>query len=236
MRDLSLFRYYTLYAAGHLPIVSYESHRYIVPVLWLAHQRRLFDTSLDIVYFDSHPDALEPDDISGMAGHFRQLDDFDDVFDFVSKRFSVCNDDWLKFLMNTGYVNNALLIGGEKDIPEIFSVPYVDIHGRSHNIRRVGSLQDLNIHDLPGKIFLDFDLDYFTYKHEKAIYPWAEDTFLCEFSDSKLTGLLEKTEFVTVARESMFCGGHQSCQQIWNSFKETVTISLNAQPLQRIPI
>jgi len=42
------------------PIVVYDSHRCIIPVLWQAGNEKLINTPCTLIYFDKHSDALKP--------------------------------------------------------------------------------------------------------------------------------------------------------------------------------
>lgn len=196
---------YTAYAVGDQRIMSYESHRFILPVLWMAREMGVIDRPVNVVYFDRHPDALEPPEIVKKSNAFNNMIFFDQVFDYARDRMSFCNDDWVKMAMNMGLVQDALLIGGDSHIPQIFDVKYVDVNDNAHLIKRLPSLAEafkdyrhwtdpsmekiLGVdYDSQGlhfkkdiSLWLDIDLDYFTVVRDRHIYSWHDELFQAEF-------------------------------------------------------
>ena len=245
LRDLAKQRKYTLYSAKDLPIISYEHHRFIIPVVWLAYKYNLMDIPFNIVYFDRHPDALEPPAVKKKTDKYVMYKNFEDVIKFVNDKMCVYNDDWVKFLMNAGMVKDALLIGGDTHLGEIFDNDYVDRYSRVHKIKRVESLRalqkaqnDPQIKDILNgpQLLLDIDLDYFTHKINNMIKPWQPKDFTVEFKTNLMTKLIHKAKFITIARETLFCGGEQAQEKIWKNLQKVLRSSLAIKSIEKFPI
>lgn len=217
---------YSAYSAAEQRIIQYESHRFVLPVLWMAREMGLIDKPVNVVYFDRHPDALEPPDIEKKTNAYNNMIFFDQVLDYTHNKMSICNDDWVKMAMNMGLVQDALLIGGDSHIPQIFDVKYIDTADNVHLIKRIPSLAEafkdcrhwqnssmgkiLGIEYGPeGMVFkkkiplwLDLDLDYFTLIRDRHIYAWHDELFQAEFYEVNAQGWSGQRFFNELFRRS----------------------------------
>lgn len=267
LRNLRSREYYSVYEAAEKPFVVYESHRFILPILIFAKKSGLLPEPLNMVYFDRHPDALEPPNLARKVEQLEKLADFTDIFDYVEKEISYCNDDWLKLLMNLEIVNDAVLIGGEGHLPMIFDSKYVDLDNKVHWIKRVPALVDffksrkiMNddiLHSILGisydnkvlkfkskpPLLLDFDLDYFTCLRDRHIYSWHDELYQIEFEEKHkdnwtglklLEKLLSRSQFVTIAKETMFCGGEKDMQYIWLTLRDYFKTALKTSQFKQL--
>lgn len=258
---------YNAYKVGEQRIIQYESHRFILPVLWMAREVGLIDGPVNIVYFDRHPDALEPPEIKKKSNAYNNMVFFDQVLEYTRTKMSICNDDWVKMAMNMGLVKDALLIGGDSHIPQIFDVKYIDSNEDTHLIKRIPSLaeafKDYRHWDNPSMqkilgveydanglhfdnripLWLDLDLDYFTCMRDRQIYAWHDELFNAEFDTENAQGwsgrrffyeLFKKSPIVTVARETMFCGGQAECDFIWLTILEMLKRPLGVSKIKKL--
>jgi hypothetical protein len=251
--------YYKCYSIGDKPIIIYEGHRFIVPILWLAKMNNIINFPINFICFDRHTDTLDnPDKNREMINRMQNSKNFNDVFDFVDKELHENNDDWLKLLMNLNFIQDAVIIGGGATSNYRQELDYIDSGGNKHLIKNLsnlenafeyqGTLSDISknhqfkqIWDIIGweyiqkkrfimqnkPIFLDFDLDYFTFQWRGRNYAWQNNFYHYEFdhetkyfttngwSGAKfLNKLIKRTPFITIAKESKCCGGKDESSRI----------------------
>ncbi len=133
---------YKIVNYNNTPIVVYDSHRCIIPVLWQAANENLINTPCRLIYFDQHPDALRPLDntlelIKNILG---QESEFIDIFNLTEFHLRSSNDDWLRAAMELNLISDVIWIGGHRDLsPEqreytdnqcvlhtLYNIPFLD--------------------------------------------------------------------------------------------------------------
>ena len=251
--------YYNCYIKGDKPIIVYEDHRFIFPILWLAKKYNLIAYPINLIYFDNHHDALINVKIEEIIEHIKHANDFDKVFEIVEKELHMLDDDWLRFLMNLEIVKDAVLFSeGVSSMDFEKLEKYKDSKGSEHLLKNVYSLEGAFNHqaalanyaqadafkpiwDIIGwqfntksifsmrkdAILVDFDLDYFTFDWRSGRYAWRTDFYKQEFeiisehfttkgwSGGKfLDELIQRTPFITIAREPRHCGGIEESDSI----------------------
>ena len=97
-------------------IVLYDDHRSILNVLFEAKKLRLFDTTPNIIFFDRHDDACDPNICQKDLLEKWNVEKIEDVssldfWSFVEFDLNVLDDDWLIAGMELGLINHAVVIG-----------------------------------------------------------------------------------------------------------------------------
>ena len=236
--------YYKVYWMGEKPIIVYEDHRFVVPILWLARQRGLIDSDVNMVRFDAHMDAIDFDE--SHLGDFQKLEGFGAVFDFCHDHLKREDDDWVTFALHQKLFDQVLTFcdGDDGDNPRyaerMFRIKrldgILDVGGEFSDVSlrdEYGEMWDVagwnfphGLNDAP--VLLDFDCDYFAHLWRGLPYSWADEFFEIEFCSRKSSEpqvsswsnllfarkIVEKAPFVTICLESEFCGGLQHSRRI----------------------
>jgi|GEM_PF-4552564 len=203
---------YKVYWFGKKPVILYKSHRFIVPIIWLAHKRKIIPKEINLFRLDLHFDAKTPSDIEDIAQVFAKLKTFKEVVEFSNSRLSRNNDNWLLFLMHIGFLKDSIVLGASEG--NVNPGEYAAPSGKTHLLKTVcelkgafrhhGVLVDTedeeckrlwNILDWevqPGvgfqmgssPILFDVDLDHFTFEYRSRPYPWTRSIYNAEFPTS----------------------------------------------------
>lgn len=101
-------------------IILYDDHRSILNVLFETKKLGLFSTTPNIIFFDKHDDACNPQisakDLFEKWGIERIEDVSSRIFwSFVEFELSGVDDDWLLAGMELGLINHAVVIGQEEN-------------------------------------------------------------------------------------------------------------------------
>ncbi len=97
-------------------IVLYDDHRCILNALFEAKRLGLFDTTPNLIFFDRHDDACDPDIRRQELFEQWNVEKIEDVsskdfWSFVEFDLNVLDDDWLLAGMELGLINHAVVIG-----------------------------------------------------------------------------------------------------------------------------
>lgn len=97
-------------------IILYDDHRSILNVLFEAKKLKLFGATPNIVFFDRHDDACNPNLKINELLKIWGVDKIDNVssrdfWTFVEFDLSGLDDDWLLAGMELGLINHAVVIG-----------------------------------------------------------------------------------------------------------------------------
>lgn len=219
--------YYRVNEKHQKPVIVFDDHRFVVPVLWLAKKLGITGPSMSLVRFDGHYDALPvgPDLIAG----FGELKNFDDVVKFCAHKLGGIDDDWQSFAFEAELVEQSLIFCGREDeVPECWA-------GRLRRIKSAGKIFEtpgagMGLHKVP--LVLDIDCDYFTYHWQGKIFPWTDEQYDNEFSSGTKAGgrsvlswlrqIIEQSPFVTVSLEPDFCGGRENSLKILDDLKDLI--------------
>lgn len=103
-------------------IVLYDDHRSILNVLFEAKRLGLFSITPNLIFFDRHDDACNPDDICSKdlfkKWGVKKIEDVSsrDFWSFVEFDLSGLDDDWLIAGMELDLINHAVVIGQQENI------------------------------------------------------------------------------------------------------------------------
>ena len=125
-----------MYSVGEfhqIPVVMYEDHRFILPVILEAQKEGVIPTPSVLVGFDQHHDALPPR--SGLGEIPRLHKDGYPPEEFqtmVCDHLSPQDDDWLRAGMELGLISDAVVFGvrDRHDVDRKFT----DHTGQKHKI------------------------------------------------------------------------------------------------------
>lgn len=97
-------------------IILYDDHRTILNILFEAKRLELFGTPPNIVFFDRHDDACNPNKKANELLEKWGVDKIENVssqnfWSFVEFDLSGLDDDWLLAGMELGLINHAVVIG-----------------------------------------------------------------------------------------------------------------------------
>lgn len=101
-------------------IVLYDDHRCILNTLFEAKKLKLFNMPPNIIFFDRHDDACNPDicakDLFEKWG-VQKIEDVSsrEFWSFVEFDLNVLDDDWLLAGMELGLINHAVVIGQQEN-------------------------------------------------------------------------------------------------------------------------
>src|SRR3990167_3738146 len=84
-------KYYQVLMAGAKPVIVFDDHRFVIPVLWLARQCGIIGLNINMVRYDGHLDNLDYD--QGLSPVFTALKSFDEAFDFADRQMKKEDDD-----------------------------------------------------------------------------------------------------------------------------------------------
>lgn len=200
---------YKVYWFGKKPVILYKSHRFIAPIIWLAHKRKIIPKDTNLFRLDLHFDAKTPSDIENIAKVFAKLKTFKEVVEFTDSRLARMNDDWLLFLMHIGYLKDSIVLGASEG--NVNPGEHIDQGGKTHFLKTISELKGAFGHQgvlvdqsdeeykrlwkildwkiQPGvgfamgsyPILFDIDLDHFIFKYRSRPYPWTRSIYNTEF-------------------------------------------------------
>lgn len=153
--------YYHYYDFNGKPIIVYDDHRFIVPILWQAKSMGIIKCPLNIIYFDQHHDALEPQKREEIARDFKKAKCLGEVYHITQEKLGVNDDDWLRVAMDLAIVKDAVLIGHPSgaDFQRDQLEKYIGLDGEAHLLK--------NIYSLEG-----------AFRYQGALADWAKDYLL----------------------------------------------------------
>lgn len=200
---------YKVYWFGNKPVFLYKSHRFIVPIIWLARKRKIIPKEINLFRLDAHFDAKAPSNITDIAGVFAKLKTFKAVVEFTDTRLARMNDDWLLFLMHIGFLKDSPVLGAKEG--NVNPGEYIDPRDKKHDLKTICDLKGAFGHQgvlvdqeyvankrlwdtldwrvKPGigfemgdsPILFDIDLDHFTFDYRSTVYPWTRSIYNTEF-------------------------------------------------------
>lgn len=108
------------YAFRDKYIVLYDDHRSILNVLFEAKKLDLFNTTPNLIFFDRHDDACDPNICSKDLYKKWGVNKIEEVssrefWSFVEFDLNVLDDDWLLAGMELGLINHAVVIGQKEN-------------------------------------------------------------------------------------------------------------------------
>jgi hypothetical protein len=236
--------YYQVTMFGDKPIIVFEDHRFVIPILWLAQKMQVIDGNINMIRFDGHFDALNYQ--KAIDHPYRRLTDFSSAYEFAKDKLGAIDDDWQTFAFDQNLVNRVLIFCDRK---EETNVKYAD---RIFSLKRLDGILGYNgefadetpqpVWDvigwkIPGimdnsPVLLDIDCDYFTYQWRGSILPWQKEFYEKEFSPkseahgwsnrSFMELLIAKAPFVTICLEPDFCGGREHANQILSDLQKNI--------------
>jgi len=208
--EISKTACYKIYWFGRKPVILYKSHRFIVPIIWLAHKGKIIPKDINLFRLDLHYDAKAPSNIAEIAQAFKKLKTFKEVIEFSDTKLSRNNDDWLLFLLHIGFLKDSPVLGASKG--NVNPGEYIDPCGKKHDLKTICELKGAFGHqgvlvdqeDVANKrlwetldwkvkpgmgfemgtspILFDVDLDHFTFEYRSIPYPWTRTIYNTEFS------------------------------------------------------
>ena len=130
------------------PVFVFRDHRWTIPVIYIAGEKKLLKIPAKIVIFDRHKDSLSPLNGTEALRKFRSENgSFNDLIDIVMKQLSPRDDDWIVSGMELGLISDVVQFSSEEekvDSDEPVSV-YTDSSGAEHRIYHLGRpLQELS--------------------------------------------------------------------------------------------
>ncbi len=247
LRDHS---YYNVYMLNEKPIIVFEDHRFVIPVLWLAQKLEVISPGIDMIRFDAHMDAVECD--SGIQGIYSTIEDFNGVFEFARTKLRQNDDDWLTFATDVELVGNSVTFhegsqsGTERHREKIYRLSCLEgeLASRGQFGDHVNSEHPINsivgwdwskksLRSAP--ILLDIDCDYFTFSWRGKTFPWQRSFYQDEFSptaeDVEMNGwtnlkfikiIIKRAPFVTICLEHGCCGGKDNAKAILGSLNSVL--------------
>lgn len=132
----------TTLSGKEVPIVIYEDHRTIINVLFRIRKMGKINESVNVIYFDRHDDALDPDEM--VIEYSQKFDpltaDERDFFSLVEFNLSSNDDDWLVSGMHLNLIKDALSIGMFDNFKSNKVV--IDHLGNSHRLIQINHLSE----------------------------------------------------------------------------------------------
>lgn len=213
IKTLEKHRYYKIFLMEKKPVIVFDDHRFVVPVLWLAHQHGIIDQTIDMVRFDGHLDNLDFN--PNIKEDFAKLKNFDEAFLFAEEKLKKEDDDWLAFSLDQKLCDRVVNIYEGHDQPNPrYAQKMIQFKGWSRIPDGSGLFEVI---EEEGPLLLDIDCDYFTFKWRGSIQPWNDVFYQKEFSGPS-RGLAEqiiaRAPFVTICLEPDFCGGVENARGI----------------------
>ncbi len=127
-------------------VIIYDDHRSILNVIFEAFKLGMFATCPNIIYFDRHDDACNPNinrDKLFKDWNVTELRDVKsrDFWSFVEFDLGYLDDDWLLAGMELGLINNSVVIG-QQDNSNIRALNnrFVSTDGKTHELYSINHL------------------------------------------------------------------------------------------------
>ena len=215
-------------------VIIYEDHRYILNILKYAMTNEIITKPINIISLDYHSDSYRDDSILNKT-NIEKIKKFEleEFWNFVEFRHSYQDDDWLVSGMEYGFINNAAMLFVRDIFDGIeFNKQYQDIFQNNH----CAILIDENSTSsefvafnkiLSSSFILDIDLDFASKKVEGKNVPLTNeemDSFFLQKLEIKpnsfkslneiFADLVKTAEFITICKESEFCGGYANSDRI----------------------
>lgn len=204
-----------------LTVVIYDDHRTLLNVLYFLRMKKLLNESVNLIFFDYHDDALQPNRKVLSKLHRISISEkcFRDFWNVIEFDLSHEDDDWLWAGMDCGLIKHAFRVAGKEDtnikkLNEAFKGKHImvplewdDIKGFVDEYSKLP--EDKNI-----PFVLDFDLDCFS-TDESPLgrqQAWSDSDFENHFEKNPTTvialkELIRYAEIITICREPGCCGG-----------------------------
>ena len=113
----------------------HEDHRWVLPIILQAQLFGDLPSPCDVIMFDAHDDAIEPDCIQTIAALRRKGPTPQDVIDLCHNHLRELDDDWVKAGMELGLIRDIVIFGAEERTGSFRSQSYTDNAGDRHRIR-----------------------------------------------------------------------------------------------------
>ena len=213
--NIEVFSFYDKY------IILYDDHRSILNVLFETKKLGLFSTTPNLIFFDKHDDACNPQinakDLLEKWG-VERIEDVSsrDFWSFVEFDLSGIDDDWLLAGMELGLINNAVVIGQNENSnmisAEIKEPYYETVRNIFEYNQPPHERYDKFSEEVTNPFVLDFDLDCFTTECEDNVYAWPEKILREKYYDNEevqyfMHKLINRSTIITICREPACCGG-----------------------------
>lgn len=138
--NVEVYRYNEKY------IIVYDDHRYVLNILFEAFKLGMFTSCPNIIYFDRHDDACNPNIVKSELFKRWGAAELKDVsspnfWSFVEFNLGSLDDDWLLAGMELGLINNSVVIG-QQDNSNILALSncFVSTDGKAHELYSISHL------------------------------------------------------------------------------------------------
>lgn len=138
--NVEVYRYNEKY------IIVYDDHRYVLNILFEAFKLGMFTSCPNIIYFDRHDDACNPNIVKSELFKRWGVAELKDVsspnfWSFVEFDLGYWDDDWLLAGMELGLINNSVVIG-QQDNSNIRALNncFVSTDGKVHELYSINHL------------------------------------------------------------------------------------------------
>lgn len=135
---------YTVGDYHQIPVVMYDDHRFILPVILEAQNDGFIPRPSVLVGFDQHHDSLPPRSGLGEIPRLRNSGyPWEEFQEMVHNHLSPTDDDWLRAGMELGLISDAVVFGVDRDLDDA-EKQFGDHTGDMHRI--------FPEHCLPGQL------------------------------------------------------------------------------------
>lgn len=216
-------------------VVVYEDHRYILNILRYAFENKILEKPINVISFDYHSDSYDNPSLLTLENinKVKKLG-LKEFWNFIEFEHSIQDDDWLVSGMEYGLINDVALLF----VKEIFSSgidfnkQFFDTEQNAHNpviIDTKSNSIEINTFKkiFDNKFILDIDLDFASKRIGDKIYPYSNEE-LDDFFNQELMfetnkaltvndlfkELIKKSSFITICKESEFCGGYSASNKV----------------------
>jgi len=138
---------------GAHQVLIHKDHRWLLPLIHVAQQLGDLPTPANLVMFDHHHDAFEPQCLNEIVALRAQGVTTAALVDLCANHLSTVDNDWLQAGMQLGLIKDAVLFGVDEWDRENFPMVLTDVAGQAHRIEIMwlpgselsyqGSLSDL---------------------------------------------------------------------------------------------
>ena len=250
IKQIRANNYYTLFVLRDKPVIVFKDHRFIIPVLWLAHKTGVIQQGINMFRFDAHLDDLLPE--AQVVTDFKRVSTFAQCFEFTRDRLRKRDDDWLSFALETRMVEASVTVCEHQEPHPHYSKRSYRLNGLDGALNYQGKLSDHARSDelspmwsvlgwtlespnmINNSILFDIDCDYFTFGWRGLTSSWLNKFYDKEFSKTTVTypttnnwshfgvveKIIERAPFITIAIEPDFCGGILEAKMIVEKLNE----------------
>lgn len=215
-------------------VVVYEDHRYILNILRYAFENKILEKPINVISFDYHSDSYDNPSLLTLENinKVKSLG-LKEFWNFIEFEHSIQDDDWLVSGMEYGLINDVALMFVKEIFSGIdFNKPYFDTEQNVHNpilIDTKSNSMEINTFKkiMENKFILDIDLDFASKVIEDKIYPYSNDELDVFFNQELMFStnetltvselfkeLIKKSSFITICKESEFCGGYSASNKV----------------------